>query len=179
MFAETWWYFWYEIAGEKGYIVLDRAGYPAIPGTNPPAPWSNDPRTNKPNPCIGGQHGNLGSTIIGVPKHCWEGGGSDFSDCGGSEYGDGGEDSPPPDDDQSAPWSEGSWIILCEASFSKGILQPPPHPPPDGASLDSLDLTSNTISHEIYHLTERENDDADKRLLIPGMTEQVIVTRIA
>lgn len=140
------WFFWYEFKGDRGYIVLEKSGYPEIPNTGRPFPL--DARTGQPSYCADNTaHKMLATTLMPTGK-------------------------PQPDSDnegqsdkrtEEAAWHIGDHIILCPRSFERGAAALAAHPPAPFTHLNDLEIVAMTLYHEIFHIVDADNDDQKRR----------------
>ncbi|KAM3418209.1 hypothetical protein BST61_g4213 [Cercospora zeina] len=149
---ESKWYFWYTFYSERGYFVLPKSTFPGTAKAD--APWDLDLRTGKPSACL--------------------------EDDGGWIFSPLDKPTPVPRDDKSAPWSEAQWMVLCPSSWQgRASLTLPKSPPPEGASIETLELTAMTFYHELWHLVDAKIIDWNRVRPIPGtdLTSKTHFTR--
>ncbi|KAF2173243.1 hypothetical protein M409DRAFT_49716 [Zasmidium cellare ATCC 36951] len=123
------WYFWFEFARERGYMVFQKSTWPPL-DANRNYPWPLDPRTNQPSIC----------QIRGVDGFTWT------------------YDELPEDDDHGTDaWIYKPHIALCPRSFQQSQYRSydiKTAPQPEGTHLDTMGIVALTFYHELFHFTE-------------------------
>ncbi|KAI5369380.1 hypothetical protein Slin14017_G002590 [Septoria linicola] len=128
------WYLWYDLGTNRGYLILSRSDYPPISDSRP-WPWPLDKDTGEPSYCSGGSN-KLGTVLVPVQAY------DASSDYEGSD-----EDI----DHGDSAWTESDHIILCPQSFNVGRPDDFLEPEYDDAILGDMEIAALTLFHEIWH----------------------------